>query len=265
MTGRIDDDELHAYVDCALPPDRARDVEIWLEDNAEDAARVRVWREQSDALHRLFDPVLDEKVPERLKAVMAPRRRVAPLLLRIAASALLLALGGAAGWMLRGEPVRIAANLSGEANLPNEALAAHVVFAAEIRHPVEVPASDHAHLVGWLSKRLGAPLEVPDLAAQGFSLVGGRLLPATTGPAAQFMYEDAGGRRLTIYLRRSQDSGNTSFRFAEIGDTAFRFAAAGDAQAFYWRDGGFGYALAGGLPREAMMPIAHAVYRQLAE
>lgn len=256
MTGRIDDDELHAYVDGALPPERARGVEAWLDDNAADAARVRTWREQNDALHRLFDPVLDEDVPERLVAALAPcRRRIAPLLTRIAASAVLLAIGAGGGWLLRGEPAQIAASLPADTGLPTDALAAHVVFAAEIRHPVEVPASDHAHLVGWLSKRLGAPLEVPDLAGQGFALVGGRLLPAASGPAAQFMYEDAGGRRLTVYLKRSPES----------GDTAFRFAAQGDAQAFYWRDNGFGYALAGALPRDAMMPIAHAVYRQLAD
>lgn len=248
MSRPIDDDELHAYVDCALPPERAAAVARWLADNDDDAARVRAWREQNEALHRLFDPVLDEPVPARLHAA-ARRRRLASVLMRLAASALLLAVGGLGGWMLRGQPAAMVATL------PNEALAAHVVFAAEVRHPVEVPASDHAHLVGWLSKRLGASLEVPDLAGQGFSLVGGRLLPASTGPAAQFMYEDGNGRRLTLYVRRG-DGG---------GDTAFRFASGPDAQAFYWRDGGFGYALAGGLPREALTPVAHAVHRQLAE
>ena len=45
----------------------------------------------------------------------------------------------------------------------------------------------------WLSKRLGRPLVVPDLAAVGFRLMGGRLLPAEDGPAAQFMYETGKG------------------------------------------------------------------------
>ena len=39
----------------------------------------------------------------------------------------------------------------------------------------------------WLSRRLGRQLTAPDLAAQGFDLIGGRLLPASTGPAAQLM------------------------------------------------------------------------------
>lgn len=247
MTRPIADDDLHAYVDGALAPERAVEVESWLAGNAEDAARVQAWREQIDGLHRLFDPVLDERLPERL--VPHRRRRLAPLLTRLAASLLLLALGGAGGWMLRGEAPGKAATLAGDA------LAAHVVFASEIRHPVEVAAADQAHLVGWLSKRLGAPLAVPDLSGQGFQLVGGRLLPATTGPAAQFMYEDAGGQRLTVYMRR-QPGG---------GETAFRFASSGGAQTFYWLDHGFGYALAGALPRDALMPVAHAIYRQTAE
>lgn len=260
MSRPIDDDDLHAFADDSLAPERAEAVARWLAEHDDDAARVRGWREQNEALHRLFDPVLDEPVPERLR--LAARRRpagIAPWAARIAASLLLLAVGAAGGWMLRGTPAPVVAAL------PAEALSAHVVFAAEVRHPVEVAASDQAHLVGWLSKRLGAPLEVPDLGAQGFALVGGRLLPASTGPAAQFMYEDGAGRRLTVYVRRGDSGGDTAFRFTDGGDTAFRFAGDGEAQAFYWRDGGFGYALAGGLPREALTPIAHAVHRQLAE
>jgi hypothetical protein len=35
-----------------------------------------------------------------------------------------------------------------------------------------------AHLIQWLSKRLGRQLIAPDLTAGGFQLMGGRLLPA---------------------------------------------------------------------------------------
>ena len=54
---------------------------------------------------------------------------------------------------------------------------AHVVYSPEVRHPVEVAANEEAHLVRWLSKRLGIQLKVPHLGALGYSLVGGRLLP----------------------------------------------------------------------------------------
>lgn len=242
----ISDDDLHAYVDGALAPGRRGEVEDWLAAHPDDARRVHQWREQVDGLHRLFDPVLDEAVPNRLTA---QRRPLAPVLARLAASVLLLAAGAAGGWWLRGAESAVRPPVAAEA------LAAHVVFAAEIRHPVEVAASDHAHLVGWLSKRLGTPLRTPDLRAAGFSLVGGRLLPASAGPAAQFMYEDGSGQRVTLYLRQAGDS----------GATAFRYAAQGTANAFYWIDNGFAFAIAGTVPRQALQPLAHEVYRQMAE
>ena len=123
-----------------------------------------------------------------------------------------------------------------------------------MRHPVEVAASDQAHLVAWLSKRLGTKLRVPDLSAQGFWLVGGRLLPDSTGAvAAQFMFERSQGTRLTLFVRRD----------AQGNDTAFRFAQDGSLSTFYWVDRGYGYALSGDQSREFMLTLADSVYRQL--
>lgn len=252
MRTPVPDDDLLSYVDGVLDPRRVDEVEAWLAANPRDAERVRQWREQIDGLHRLFDPVLDETLPDRLgvAAVKAgrPGRWLAPLL-RMAAMVLLVLAGGAGGWWLRGGATVTAPG----ALVAAEALSAHVVFAAEIRHPVEVAAGERAHLVAWLSKRLGAELKVPDLSSAGFSLVGGRLLPASSGPAAQFMYENADGRRVTLYLRRNTDG----------TETAFRFAAQGRVEAFYWLDGPLGYALAGDVDRERLMEMARAVYHQL--
>jgi len=48
-------------------------------------------------------------------------------------------------------------------------------------------------------------------------------------------------------------------------DTAFKFASQNGVEAFYWRDGPFGYALVADLPRDQLMPLAEAVYHQIAE
>ena len=105
----------------------------------------------------------------------------------------------------------------------------------------------------WLSRRLGIALAAPDLAGHGFELVGGRLLPAVTGPAAQLMYQDAAGRRLTLYVRASVDP----------AETTFRFAGEGQLTALYWRDRGAAWALLGELPRDELLRIAHRVYQAL--
>jgi anti-sigma factor RsiW len=129
-----------------------------------------------------------------------------------------------------------------------------VVYSPEVRHPVEVGADQEAHLVAWLSKRLGAPLKVPHLGGIGYALVGGRLLPGDRGPVAQFMYQDAKGLRLTLYVRLNPD---------ESRETAFRFAQERGVGVFYWLDRRLGYALSGEVEKAELLRVATAVYRQL--
>ena len=100
------------------------------------------------------------------------------------------------------------------APLPVRAARAHLVYAPEVRHPVEVDAKEQDHLVKWLSKRLDIALKVPVLASEGFELLGGRLLPGPEGPVAQFMYQDASGKRLTLYVLAAAARATTSRRSA---------------------------------------------------
>src|SRR5258706_1352449 len=73
----VTEDELHAYVDNELPPERRGDVEAWLSAHPDDAARVRAWRTMAETLHARYDSVLDETVPKRLeieRLVRQPRQ-----------------------------------------------------------------------------------------------------------------------------------------------------------------------------------------------
>ena len=144
------------------------------------------------------------------------------------------------------------------ASLARSAAIAHAVYSPEVRHPVEVGADQQDHLVKWLSKRLGRPLKVPTLAAHGCELVGGRLLPGDDGERAQFMFQNATGDRVTLYIGALRKRGA-----AGVPQTAFSFSSDGPVPGFYWVDQGYGYALAGKLPRHALMDLATAVYRQL--
>jgi len=74
-------------------------------------------------------------------------------------------------------------------------------------HAVKVKAAEEKHLVAWLSKRLGHVVRSPGLTEAGCELVGERLLPA-----AQLMYEDGGGRRVTLYVRRGHPDTDSTFR-----------------------------------------------------
>ena len=240
--------ELQAYVDGALSVERAAVVAHYLAEHEDDARRVAAYQQQNAVLHAAFDPVLDEAVPARLRATT---RRGYQTLVRYAMAAGLMAVSGLTGWHLHGYVARERVQT---AVLVRNAAIAHVVYSPEVRHPVEVGADQEAHLVRWLSKRLGTSLKIPHLATQGYALVGGRLLPSERGPAAQFMYQDGKGLRLTLYVRMSDE---------DRKQTAFRFAQEKGVGVFYWVDGRVGYALSGDTGRSELLRVADVVYRQL--
>lgn len=265
----VAESELHAFIDGALAPDRAAAVARHLAAHPADAARVAAWRAQGEAIRAAFAPVLAEPVPERLHsavaagpqgafAVDAVLARWAP---RAAAAAILLALGGAVGWLARDAALTAPRAPEAASHFTAEAQAAHRMYVAEPRHPVEVRAHE-PHLLTWLSRRIGTTLVAPDLTAAGYMLMGGRLLPSVDGKAAaQFMYENAEAKqRMTLYLRRDEAAGPGA---ATAGGTGFRFVQDGAFSGFSWVDNGLGYALFGTLDRPALQRLADIVYRQL--
>ncbi len=247
----ISEDDLHAYADGLLQAERRAEVEAWLAAHPEDAARVRAWAAQNRALHAAFDEVLNEPLP--LELVRAASRRPAQPLQWWRAAAAVLAVAGA-GLLGYGAGLHNAGAAVQFATLPQAAAIAHVVYTPEQRHPVEVEAQHADHLVAWLSKRLGHALHAPDFKAQGFDLLGGRLLPGETGPVAQFMYQDGLSRRITLYVRRDE---------AKQAETGFRHAREDGVEVFYWVDRGLGYALSGNVDQAEMGRLADAAYHQI--
>ena len=239
--------DLHAYADGQLDDVRRVQVEARLAHDLTAAERVRAWREQNEALRALYNPVLNEPVPQRLLAARPLRGRWP----HYALAAGIMGLSFGLGWMSHSYRTD---RFVEAAALPRRAAVAYAVYAPEVRHPVEVGADQQDHLVKWLSKRLGNDLKVPVLTQQGFELVGGRLLPGGKGPGAQFMYQDARGQRITLYV---------SLRDAEPRDTAFRFSQEDKVAVFYWIDGKLGYALSGEMDRASLLAVATVVYRQL--
>jgi anti-sigma factor RsiW len=245
-TDPISEQDLHAYVDNQLDPARRAQVEAYLAVQPDASALVQDMRVQNRLLHETYDNVLNEPVPIGMGAALQPKR----FPLAWAASVAALAVGLVAGWAAHG----VVQPATAPVVFAERALRAHLLFASEKRHPVEVPAEQEAHLVAWLSKRLDAPIRAPALNAHGFSLLGGRLLPGDEGPLAQLMYESPDGERLTLIVRRAgRDSGDTRFQVLEQNGNSV----------FYWVDRDYGYALSGSMGKNRMMEIARAVDTQL--
>jgi anti-sigma factor RsiW len=244
----VTEDELHAYVDKELPAERRGDVEAWLSTHPDCAARVRAWREMADVLHARYDRVADEAVPKRLeieRLVRAPRKWIYGA---IAAAALAFVGGGTVGWMAHGVS---ASSPTAMENLASDALDAHRLYVVEVRHPVEVPGNERAHLQTWLTKRCGWSVRAPELGATGLKLVGGRLLPGPMGPASFLMYESPSGERYTLYASRSKS-----------GTAQMRYTAAENSGAMYWSEDDVGYVLSGPTDKEKLHQLARIVYDQ---
>ncbi len=268
---RPDESMLHAWMDGELVPESAAAVAQWLAEHPDEAARMAALQAQNAGLQALHAQVLDEPVPLQLQRAL----RRAPVQWRwphALAAGLMLSVGlglgyGAANMGHQRAALAQAGAAGGSVQtvksmqLPmfvREAAAAHAVYVPEQRHPVEVAAQQQAHLVQWLSKRLGVQLKPPVLETQGFHLMGGRLLPGETGQArAQFMYEDAAGQRLTLYVSVLSKQG------ASAAPVSFQWASDGATQGFYWIDGQQGYALSAAMPRERLQVLAEAIYHQL--
>ncbi len=250
MDGAVSREELVAHADGRLDAERAAAVAAWLRDNPDAAQMVETWRVQADLLRAVLDPVLQEPVPPPL--LKAARQRRPRFLRRIAVPAAAavagIAIGLGGGWMLW---ARSAPALAWQ--MAEVGLSAHEVYAAEVRHPVEVWQDDEAHLVSWLSKRIDNPVKPPDLTSDGLKLLGGRVVPEDGRPAALLMYEGADGERYSLLISRAPRPATTGLRYAEG-------SAAG---AFYWLDGKVGYVLSGPDNRERLRALTQAVYDQL--
>ncbi len=273
-----DDTTLHAWLDGELPPERRAEVDTWLHEHPEDAARVRLWAADGETLRAQLDGVLGEPVPQALAQVVWRKAPASATPMfgagdwaagwqRWAAALALFGLGGAvgAGLMWRAQTGPTALARAAEPAWVQRAAVAHAVYVPEVRHAVEVKAQEE-HLSRWLTKRLDVPVKLFDLRAQGFELVGGRLLPDATGPSAQLMYQEVAGApgadgkpvRVTVYLRKPDSDTPAAFRYERQGELGL----------FYWvegksaQGGPHGYALVGALPRERLLALAEAIYKQ---
>lgn len=248
----ISEDDLHSYVDGALDPGRRLEVEAYLVENPDVAARVRGFAQQREMLRRAFDPIAQEPVPPELslaRMIQARRRPALPHWRSMAAAVAFLALGAGAGWYGRG---MTAVGPGGLGALTQEASASFATFASDHGRPVEIKADDSASLMRWVSNRLNRPVSAPDLAAAGYRFMGGRVVPTPHGPAGMFMYDDDHGQRIVMLMRP----------MGAQKDMPVVPQSADDVGGLAWATDGMGYSLVGEVSSGALEPLASEIRRQ---
>lgn len=256
----IDEHELHLYVDDHLDDERRALVEALLRDHPEVAARVSDYRHQNKLMRELFNPVgsappTDDQ--ERLLQALGQRLgrnrfRVLWRPVSMAAAGLLLAATlGAIGTEYYDE--QTTAVTEPMPSFADTAARVHSFYAAGGSEPTEFGADAATKLGTLIDKRLGAPLRLPDLSQKGFNLVGGRLLPAVDGAAAQLLYRDQAGRLVTVFLGPADKTRLTATHSTERKDLSL----------YAWLDGSIGVAVVGGLSGDELRGIAEAAQRSL--
>jgi anti-sigma factor RsiW len=207
----IGEDELHAYVDGFLGPERRQTVERYLADHPEAAARIAGWQAVGAALREAAAWKFQEPVPASLNIDRLAEARIAHRwgAWRMAAGIIVaLGVGAGAGWVARGP-----GKSDGAASAGKELAAAN---GASRTQSVQLAASP-AQLEGQVSGRSGGVMTPPDLSKSGYRLVGGQAVASGQGPACTLTYADAQGTRITLFMPPVQKPDTSGPRLAEAG------------------------------------------------
>jgi anti-sigma factor RsiW len=171
----------------------------------------------------------------------------------IAAALILVFLGAGIGWFGRDylPPAEAAQD-----RLIDAAVLAHELYVKEKTHAVEV-AAGAPNLMTWLSNRIATPIDAPNLTEQGFTFVGGRLLPGDPyglpTPAAQLMYENASAQRVTLYITAALPDKKEVWSFKSVGSV----------EAYYWANDRVTCTVVGDLSEKELRMLGKKIFEQL--
>ncbi|HIC81490.1 MAG TPA: anti-sigma factor [Kiloniellaceae bacterium] len=271
----VSEEELQAYVDGLLPAAARARIEAYLALRPDESERLAAYRKQNIGLHGLFDSgnvysgssdsgsaedldrlppqmaMLAQQLDGKLRAA-APRPSYSRPLRSLAAALAVMITAGGAGWLTYDQFFRPTDPLVA---FTRQAAEAHARLAERQLAGTAGTENSGRQVVTWLSEQPeGAPLRVPDLESLGFQLVAERVTPGANGQrAAQLLYQDEDGERISLFMRAGRSNANTSFTFTREGE----------ASQFFWRSGSFAYSLIGMMEQKRLLEIAEVISEEL--
>jgi len=240
----ISDDLLVAYVDGELPASKRAEVEAYLAKNPEQAKRVAQWQENDLALKQAF--ALDE-VPDaqsELPIAHNDNRRWQQLTRYALAACLLLAIGFGGGLGLSQLPFGETKYQLQVAAWANEA---HNVFAVDANRPGEFDQDSLDVATGWLQKRVGINVSIPNLESNQLQFVGARLVGQGGMPGALMTYETASAERVSVFVQ------GHSQKLAEVG---YWFIPGEDKTTCVWLNQNIAFSVTGDMSDDDLKAIA---------
>ncbi|MDX7951896.1 hypothetical protein P7D22_12015 [Lichenihabitans sp. Uapishka_5] len=289
MMRPFSDVDLHAFVDGQVSPERRALIDAYLKVTPEEASRVDLWRRQNEAVRTIFAGAASEPVPLWLTiGQVASGRARAPNNSRDAIQDNRLPrskpsrpVGASArpagvGRLLRPIGVAVVAFLAGAAmpsllpalptaienwlpatprmgqmrRVAERTIEAHRTFSVDPDRPVEITDQPAGALAAWFRHHVAVPVRVPDLTKLGWTLRGGRVVPADQGPAALMVYENAVGDRLSLLVAGVNNP--------NLSDTSFALLP---GPTLTWLDGPVGFGLVTSKEGSWLRDNAAALYR----
>jgi len=228
-----DDDELllNAYFDGELDPASAREFERRLERDASLKAQYDRLQKLQQAVRSVpqvdMPPGLQARIQSRLDA---ERPNNVTVLRRRTWSYQALAAAAVLGAVISSSVMMTMEQFGQRDNVTNEVVAGHIrgLLAPQ---PYDIASSDRHTVKPWFTARLPASPQVPDLAAQGFSLLGGRVDVIGHDPVATIVYKHAAHTISLTTLRSGQsvpDQTVSGYNVRSWSDSDFTYVAVSD-------------------------------------
>ncbi|OIQ64162.1 hypothetical protein GALL_542880 [mine drainage metagenome] len=199
-----DELQLNAYCDGELDPASATEFERRLASDESLKAKYARLMSLRHAVRSLPQPDLPAGLQSRIQSRLdAERSSNATVLHRRTWSFQALAAAAVLGAVLSGSVMMIIEQFGQREGVASQVVAGHIrsLLAPQ---PFDMASSDRHTVKPWFTARLPASPPVPDLAAQGFALLGGRVDVIGHDPVATIVYKHAAHTVSLTTLRAGQ-------------------------------------------------------------
>lgn len=225
------DADIHAYIDGQLNQTDHTRMEVWLKRHPAQAGEIRLRQHDAQQLRANFGSLPSWQSATALDptTIRRQRRRRAGARMALAASLVLtLGVGSFGGWQMRDLTLATAPPPMADA------MQAYRMLTTNPRMNLDITQHQPGELQTWISQHFQHAARLPDLQAEGFHPVGGRLLATDVGPAAVVLYKNTQGRTISFYIRPPSPIN---------GALPHGQRRSGELATVYWSGGGYNYAL----------------------
>jgi anti-sigma factor RsiW len=244
--------DLHAYLDGELPPERVAAVEEYLGHNPVEAQRLKAYRSDGDAIAKLFigaDQIVSPRShPSLVTSIPTPAARRAisprtwsPRAWQVAAAVTLFVFAASWGLLRQGNVD------ASERKFGTDAATAHLLAT----DPAPTTHASLDEIAKFLSAGVNGHVELrkPD---GDYHLVDSRFVTTPKGRVAQLAFRGPDQSIITMYLEPRPGSKDTPFQPVATGH--------GELTTLVWIDDEIACAVTGALPPERLEQLARSLY-----